>query len=500
MKGYLLIVAVLFSLCLSYAQCDEYDMDFGIEGKTQIAMATGSLTEKMNNSFLDADDGIVCIGYVFKSTEDALAVSFHKPDGSINDEVSYDGKIIFAPGEPTYGTVGMLTTDNKYFIGGNWSFFSNEQYLFRKYNRDGTLDNTFGVDGEVYPFFSESVIQQVAGISQDYFGNILATGIGEKWSQKWLIFTVMSENGELIIEPKRIPLPLVGDFTAQRQIAYKDQILVSGSGEVNNRTKGVITKLSSGGELDPGFGLNGVYFVPTSLSRPSKIINMASINDESFVALGYHVGSDKNTLFMISLDSKGKIMPDIFENGYTLIDIDKDSHPVDFTIIGEDIYIAANDLSQNVGQVYKVNTQGELISSFGANGIFTLGTGELEKLSRIHHTSDNNVIITGIADNDFTIWGINTCIEVSVDEFPNQNKAFIYPNPTQEVVNLQMKDYQNVDEIRIVSESGEIFKVFHNKELNSNNVSIDVKEWPIGKYYLQFISPSNVYISTFIKI
>ena len=500
MKIFFQIIAILHCTTFATAQCEDINLGFGMNGVAQISMANGSKTEKMNNSFLDAEDGIVCVGYSFTNEHDAMAISFHKADGTINGEVGDDGKIIYAVGENNYGSVGMLTSEGKYLIAGNWSFFSNEQYKFRQHLPDGSPDNSFGVNGEVYPFLQESVIQQTRGISQDSSGNIIGTGIARAFNTNWLVFMKLSESGEKLIEPKRITLPGVSSFVAEKQIRYKDDVLITGEALVGTNTKGAIVKLTGEGALDPLFGLSGTVHTPISDGRPSKIVNVFSPDDETIIAVGYHLGVEKNTLFMLSLDSKGNRIADFFDQGYSLIDIDKESHPVDFMMHGDDIYIAVNNQNTSKGEIYKVDTQGELINDFGLNGIFSLGTGDLEKLSRIHLNSDNDIIVTGISDADFSVWSLSTCMNVSVISGNINEEINLYPNPATTYINLDMGKAMQVDEVTIIDIFGNTVNTLDLDGIIQEAIMIDVNDLMFGKYFISVKNSNQILISTFMKI
>ncbi|MEO1257403.1 MAG: T9SS type A sorting domain-containing protein [Bacteroidota bacterium] len=500
MKFFFQIIAILHCATIATAQCEDFNLGFGVNGVAQVSMASGSITEIMNNSFLDADDGIVCVGYSFTNVHDAMAISFQKADGTINGEVGGDGKIIYAVGEDNYGSVGMLTSEGKYLIAGNWSFFFNEQYKFRQLLPDGSPDDSFGVNGEVYPFLQESVIQQTRGISQDATGNIIGTGIARVFNTDWLVYMKLSKSGEELIEPKRITLPGVSSFVSGKQLRYKNEVLVTGEALVGAQTKGAIVKLTGEGELDPVFGLSGTVHAPISDGRPSKVVNVFSPDDETIIAVGYHLGVDKNTLFMLSLDSKGDRTSDFFDEGYSLIDIDKNSHPVDFMMNGDDIYIAVNNQSTSKGEIYKANTQGELINDFGENGIFPLGTGDSEKLARIHLNSENDIIVTGISDQDFTVWSLHTCMDVSVESENINEEINLYPNPAAAQINLDFGKATQVDEIMILDIYGNTINTLGLDGIIRESIMIDVNNLPMGMYFMQVKNQNQILVSTFIKI
>lgn len=63
-----------------------------------MAMSPNSAKDSVRYSFIDNDGRIVCIGYTFVSTGnamDAMTVSFHTADDQLDDDISNDGKILY---------------------------------------------------------------------------------------------------------------------------------------------------------------------------------------------------------------------------------------------------------------------------------------------------------------------------------------------------------------------------------------------------------------------
>ncbi len=497
MKLFIQILALIHLTIALEAQC-EINTDFGVNGKSQISLASGSKTEVLQNSFLDSNDGIVGVGYSFTNTHDAMSMSFHNSNGSANEEVNGNGKIIINETEDNYGQVGLFTAEGKYLFGGHWNFFSNEQFKFRQFHADGSPDSSFGVEGEVFPFIQGSVIQRTTGISQDSFGNILATGYADIFNEESLVFMKLSQYGNIIIQPEKITLPTITSFISDRQTKYKNKILVSGEGSNGTQSKGVVVRISEDGVLDPNFGLSGVALTPILNGTNSKVINALSTGDETIFVVGYHIENDRNILFLRSLNDEGKLTEDFFDDGYSLYQIPTESIPVDFAIHNDGLYVAMNNQSNSTGQVYKFNLTGELDNTFGVEGIYYLESEAEEKLTRIHFNSMNELILTGISDNDFTVWNLS-CEQISSNSEPNTFKVNVFPNPTSEKINLTFDDPQTINEILVFNSLGQ---VIIKEVLNSNNMlslEVNLRGIPLGNYHLRIQSNKQIYITKFIK-
>lgn len=253
------------------------------------------------------------------------------------------------------------------------------------------------------------------------------------------------------------------------------------------------------GASDPGFGFNGTYLAPVSLNRPSKMLNAINIDDETIFAIGYHLSVDNNTLFMVAIDDKGSINPNYFENGYTTIDINSQVYPEGFDMDGEFLYIVANDINNSSGQVYKIDLDSHKVNTCDDNGRYTLATQNNKSFTRIHKLKDG-LIVTGMGDNDFTIWKLNSCLDVSTETISGYNSIHCYTNPSQDELHILLKDDTQVKDINIVNQNGQIVKSISGLDIYNVENIISISELIIGKYSIRIESKNHIEVSAFIKL
>lgn len=499
LKSFLLVILTSTVLQCGVAQCIELDPNFGNQGIAQVSMSPNSVKDSMRYSFIDNDGRIVSIGYTFVNNKDAMAVSFHTPFGVLDNNISGDGKILYVESEDNYGNTGLNTSDGKYLIGGHWDFFQNDNFTFRKYNSDGSKDQTWGVDGSINEFLQESVIQEIRGLSVTASEEIVAMGVGERLGLKRLVYMKLNEFGETLIEPFLVNLPLSDSYILQRQTTYKNSVLGIGYSTSPNFTQGALVKLDTDGNLDSEFGINGIRFTPGALGQSSKLLNAICIEDEIIIAIGYSTSPEYNTIFMIALDDEGNINSNYFEDGYSSFEIDASIEPIDFDMDEDNIYIAANDRNTSEGQIYKLDLLGKIVNSFADDGLYRLGSLANVSLTRIHKV-DQGIIVTGVADNDFTIWKLNDCVDVSLDEKLIGSKFYLYPNPVNDVLHIDMDTEDFVKPLHVVDENGRVVKAIPKAKYSTEKISVEVKDLPPGKYFIHRLGKLNTTSLTFIKI
>lgn len=140
------------------------------------------------------------------------------------------------------------------------------------------------------------------------------------------------------------------------------------------------------------------------------------------------------------------------------------------------------------------------LTCFGENGIFTLGTGDFEKLARIHLNSHNDIIVTGVSDKDFTIWSLSTCMDVSVKSENINEEIDLHPNPATSHINLDFGKTTLVDEVTIIDIYGNTVNTLYLDGIIRESIMIDINDLWSGRYFIRIKSKNQILVSTFMKI
>ncbi|MBW2963105.1 T9SS type A sorting domain-containing protein [Mesonia aestuariivivens] len=175
----------------------------------------------------------------------------------------------------------------------------------------------------------------------------------------------------------------------------------------------------------------------------------ADINGTSNSNLGYRVNNNDNvlTISSINFNSIGKV--DIYDtNGSNLNLLN--------TIFG-----ASNN------SFYGFST------SLSSNNIITLST-----------QSDNNL-------GQIETYDLSGLLNVKHSEF---SKVKVYPNPTSNILYLDLSKNSKIENINIISINGKRIK-----QLSNNLNYIDVSSLSQGMYFIEIVSDNSNYISKFVK-
>ncbi|MBN2777473.1 MAG: T9SS type A sorting domain-containing protein [Bacteroidales bacterium] len=240
---------------------------------------------------------------------------------------------------------------------------SNENAFVGRYNVDGSIDNTFGIDGFV-------VIENIGSYAQSNMDLKIC-------------------NDEKII------------FTTSRTIEPDDDI--------------VLIKLNSDGSYDETFGSNGM--VDIDLGGDEYINNIIINGDGSFYVSGYQwIVMENESEFLLAKFTEDGIMDENFGNdGYILTEFDPALQLWDHSMAGIQLQNGnimlvgtSYNSSSNYASLACYNPDGSLQSSFSDDGLmqFELGNSATSNFSEsiidIQETNDNKILVLGNTEIDGT--------------------------------------------------------------------------------------------------
>ena len=325
---------------------DDLDVTFGTAGKVTTGFS-GSSETGAGAVALQSDGKIVVAGFTQKASSDSdFALARYNTDGSLDttfgsggkvttdfsgasdgaDAVALqsDGKIVAAGGtsssdfalvrynrdgslDPTFGSGGKVTTD--FTPGGNFGFASAlalqsdgkivvagyaGDFALARYNTDGSLDTTFGSGGKVTTDFSAQGTFNALALQPD--GRILAGGTYSddfavlRYNSDGSLDPSFGKNG--IVQTHISGYDLEGtesNSRVQGLALEPDGKIVSAGGVfsskfVTAKTAFALARYNSDGSLDTTFGAGGT--TPTSFGPSISAYALAVQPDGKIVAAG----------------------------------------------------------------------------------------------------------------------------------------------------------------------------------------------------------------------
>ena len=150
------------------------DAAFGAGGKVITAM--GDRDEFGSAVVLQPDSKIIVAGSAHNGSDSDIVLARYQPDGSLDTSFGVDGRVINSDGNSShYATDAVLQTDGKIVVTG-YAFdeFGNQDILLYRYEENGSPDTSFGIHGTVVHQFGCSAAGHAVVVQTD--GKILVAG------------------------------------------------------------------------------------------------------------------------------------------------------------------------------------------------------------------------------------------------------------------------------------------------------------------------------------
>lgn len=386
--------------------------------------------------------------------------------------------------------------------GYTWDNVSGDIFVIRL-NIDGSLDNTFGTNGISIADNSNDIAETVS-IQND--GKILVGGYTDsnftvaRFNIDGTLDTTFGINGWAITE-----FDAAVSYVKDMAIQNDGKIVLAGFAISSALYKMAAARLNSDGSLDNSFGTNGKVIF--NIGYGNDFAEGVVIQDDGKIVLGGHKWISnfelKYDLAAVRLNEDGSFDTTYGDNGVTTARIVDGSNYSDNMLIQADgkVIIVGHtilDGEYNLAMV-RFETNGDLDSTFGTDGMVNTDFEGGEDYGKgVALQPDNKIVLAG---ETFTTAGGS---EILVARYQNtllgtedfQNIEFLlYPNPANEQITIEMSDASLNYQVTIFDVLGK--KVFTSEIQKVGN--IDVSALASGTYLVKLNSENKSSVVRFVK-
>jgi uncharacterized delta-60 repeat protein len=164
-----------------YDSRGQLDPGFGIGGKvlTPIHPQTGAGVNDMAQAVTVAPDGKIIVAGVTGTFLADFAVARYHPDGRLDTSFGGDGTVVTDIGGQDSANAVIVQPDRKILVVGNgWTSGPDENFTLVRYNENGSLDTSFGLEGIVTTDFMGGA-DRAQGVALLPDGRIVVAGVGQ---------------------------------------------------------------------------------------------------------------------------------------------------------------------------------------------------------------------------------------------------------------------------------------------------------------------------------
>jgi len=364
---------------------DPYPLDtsFGTNG---IVLTDFGNSPDQLTGLIELNDGnLLAYGRSINSTGLVPALARYLDDGALDTTLDADGKLI-PDVNIDQNIVAAEQSDGKFLIAGILNILITDKVFVYRYNPDGTLDTDFSSDGKLeLAFGSEFDYAAISSILVQSDGKIVVSGVnfsglsGLSWhlvviriNSDGTIDTTFGNNGE-----KRVALASTNDsLFFSDSVQQLDGKLLFYGGRLDNYANLFILRMLTNGSLDNTFGSGGIVNTPqVSLGVHSGSIRQLS--DGKILASG--MLADDGTggkLALIRYLSTGALDSSFGQDGIATVPYQNGVNGCTGLIVqpnGKYIISATGFTTQNYDMlIARFQENGVLDNTFGDSGIMTI--------------------------------------------------------------------------------------------------------------------------------
>ena len=351
---------------------------------------------------------IVVSGSAFNYTTNAreMAVARYKTNGSIDSSFSNDGKRTTNFGATeNYGYSIVFQSDGKIVVAGYTSINGDTYDLaIARYNTDGTYDNTFDGDGkQTTGFGSVDHNRNAAAIQKD--GKILIAGDSYDGSNYDFAIVRFNKNGSLDNTfngngKKVADLGSTSDYANSIAIENNGKIIEAGSTFNGDNYKLALVRYNTNGSLDSTFSGNGKLI--QGLNQGYTIYTASAVQpDGKIIAAGYTWSGSNYDFALVRYNTDGSLDSSFSKDGKQNTDFNSGDDFVNSVSLQTDgkIVLAGYTNKNNIDSylaLARYNSDGSLDKTFSGDGRQTTNFGfyaEIGGSAAIQ--SDGKIVIAG---------------------------------------------------------------------------------------------------------
>ena len=392
----------------------DLDLTFGTQGK--VTTGFGGVNTAAYSAVIQPNGYIILGGIDGDSSDFNWVLARYTPLGALDTTFGTGGKLTYSFGANKLCSIFSvkLQSDGKIVAGGFTGSYTEDNYAFAivRFNVDGTVDATFGTNGEIVAVLN----QEPSGREMDYGhslviypdGTIVLGGTtqnGPSAEKRWGLLSVDKDG---VVNYKRLfRFSTTSSDTLHSLSLRSDGKIVAGGYSAEGFNESLsLARFNVSGELDTSFGTGGK--VTTSIAGSTQARgNSVAIKSNGKILLGGYArfGTSPNeydNFVLAQYNTDGSLDTDFGDDGLVIGFIAENSNDQAHSVAVQDNgkiilagWVALSGPSADFS-MYRFNIDGSIDTTFGTNGRVTTDFGAtVDKAYSAVIQSDGDIILAG---------------------------------------------------------------------------------------------------------
>jgi uncharacterized delta-60 repeat protein len=527
MKTKLLTYLFVVFLVNSSVMCQPGTLDSDFNANGIVTTPFGNHDVLNGSALIQPDNKIVVAGSVYNSIDYDLALVRYNADGTLDNSFGINGKATASVGKSNdYSSCASLLDNRKILVGGYYNDPVSLNMFLSRFNADGSLDSTFGIDGiDTVAFGTDDDVAYSMKVQPD--GKILLSGFSYvDFSNHFALARFNSEgfpdntfgtDGKVTTQ-----VGVSNDISYSMELQTDGKILLGGTSYDGMLYDFAVVRYNADGTLDSTFDVDGK--VLTSINSTSSMGYALTIqNDGKILLAGDYDNDTYHNFAVVRYNADGTLDHSFSMDGKSTITIDGEhTNYCDGMTLEQDGKIVVTGNSRiTLGNDFDIclvrfNTDGSVDTSFGTNGSVLQDINDHSEDSpwSVVMQPDGRIVVAGIAgeggfiSNNFVVLRYLSGLDLTNPTaltYPTANDNFlmVYPNPATDNLSIAYSLPQDeIVSVALYDLQGNLLKQLisgQRKLAGANEELINLsKQLPQGTYLLRFSNNSESHFSRII--
>jgi len=516
-----LTLLLLSNAFFCWAQPGSLDPTFSNDGKVTTKFNGGDYGRSIA---IQTDGKIIFAG--FDGNYDFATVRY-RTNGTIDTTFGIGGKVTTDFGAEDYALSAAIQKNGKIVLAGFSGEGSEGQFALTRYNQNGSTDSSFGLNGKVLTPFGTNSYDQANAMVLQQNGKIVVSGYSSAQTNYYAFAVArylangqldksFGTGGKVIINNNNNVNVSQAHSLA---ILSNGKILIAGSVEYSNITTDFqLVQLTANGRIDSSFGTNGIALTDfggyDDVAYSVKVLSDGKILEGGYASPSSTVGD----FGLVGLNADGKIDTTFGTKGKTLTDFGSGNNAIYSINVQSNGKIVAAGYASNGTNIdfalARYTEWGKTDNSFGTKGkVLTDFSGGTDYGLSSALQPDGKIVLGGwssaangtgslfaaaryIGDSTSKIGDYNFSeYQANKNDFKALTHISLSPNPVNDILRIQGLP-SSVSVISVFDISG---KKIQNVIVSGSSFQFDVKELPLGLYFVTIRNGENTSTFKFVK-